>query len=53
MEIKPNRKKVAVRLNLDYETVRMLELLSEKNATSKSQATRKAIQNEYNREYKQ
>jgi len=48
-----NRKKIAVRLNLDVITVRMLEELSIKNAGSKSQAARKAIQNEYNREFKQ
>ena len=48
----PNRKKVAVRLNLDGETVRMLEELSIKNAGSKSQAARMAIEREYNREFR-
>ena len=48
----PNRKKVAVRLNLDGETVRMLDELSIKNAGSKSQAARKAIEDAYNREFK-
>ena len=47
----PNRKKVAVRLNLDGETVRMLDELSIKNAGSKSQAARKAIEDAYNREF--
>ena len=48
----PDRKKVAVRLNLDGETVRMLDELSIKNAGSKSQAARKAIEDAYNREFK-
>ena len=47
----PDRKKVAVRLNLDGETVRMLDELSIKNAGSKSQAARKAIEDAYNREF--
>ena len=47
-----DRKKVAVRLNLDGETVRMLDELSIKNAGSKSQAARKAIEDAYNREFK-
>ena len=52
MNKSPNRKKVAVRLNLDGETVRMLDELSIKNAGSKSQAARKAIEDAYNREFK-
>ena len=51
MNKSPNRKKVAVRLNLDGETVRMLDELSIKNAGSKSQAARKAIEDAYNREF--
>ena len=43
--------KIAVRLNLDVKTIKMLEELSEKNAGSKSQAARKAIQNEHKREF--
>jgi len=49
--ITPDRKKIAVRLNLDGTTVHMLEELSIKNAGSKSQAARKAIEQEYNREF--
>jgi len=45
--------KKAVRLNLDVQTIRMLNELSIKNAGSKSQAARKAIQDAYNREFKQ
>ena len=52
MDKSPDRKKVAVRLNLDGETVRMLDELSIKNAGSKSQAARKAIEDAYNREFK-
>lgn len=51
MDKSPDRKKVAVRLNLDGETVRMLDELSIKNAGSKSQAARKAIEDAYNREF--
>lgn len=47
---KDERKKIAVRLNLDYKTVRMLEKLSIQNAGSKSQAARKAIENEWVRQ---
>ena len=47
----PNRKKVAVRLNLDGTTVRMLEELSIKNAGSKSQAAREAIEDAYRRKF--
>ncbi len=43
--------KKAVRLNLDSKTIQMLEKLSEKNAGSKSQAARKAIQDAYRREF--
>lgn len=47
-------KKIAVRLNLDINTVKMLEELSRKNAnSSKSQAARRAIENEYKREFNQ
>ena len=53
MQEKDSRKKIAVRLNLDIKTVKMLEELSIKNAGSKSQAARKAIENEYNREIRQ
>jgi len=42
--------KKAVRLNLDEEIILMLEELSKKNASSKSQAARKAIIDAYNRE---
>jgi len=47
----PDRKKVAVRLNLDGTTVRMLEELSIKNAGSKSQAAREAIEDAYRRKF--
>ena len=48
----PDRKKVAVRLNLDGTTVRMLEELSLKTAGSKSQVARRAIEDAYNKEFK-
>ena len=45
-------KKIAVRLNLDVKSIRMLEELSKKQAnSSKSQATRKAIQDAHTREF--
>jgi predicted transcriptional regulator len=44
--------KKAVRLNLDSKTIKMLDMLSEKNAGSKSQAARKAIQDAYERDIK-
>jgi len=45
--------KKAVRLNLDVRTIKMLHELSIKNAGSKSQAARKAIQDAYKREFEQ